>query len=234
MVDTNRIIQLDHPEIEVYLRVQPRARRFTLRLDPSGSGAILTLPPGVPMTEARMFLLRQADWLADAVARRPDRVCVCDGCRLPVDGELVTIVAAAGPRRPPVLENGSLILHGRSPVAPRVKSWLKARARAHLAPAVHAYADALGHRVEAIAMKDTRSRWGSCSSAGRINLSWRLAMAPREIQEYVAAHEAAHLVEMNHSERFWSVLERLMPGYRQHKNWLRREGRELHRFQFGD
>ncbi|MEM7236719.1 MAG: SprT family zinc-dependent metalloprotease [Pseudomonadota bacterium] len=234
MVDANRIIQLDHPEIEVYLRVQPRARRFTLRLDPSGSGAILTLPPGVPMTEARMFLLRQADWLADAVARRPDRVCVRDGCRLPVDGHPVTIVAAAGPRRPPVFENGHLILQGRSAVAPRVKSWLKARARAHLVPAVHAYADALGRRVEAISMKDTRSRWGSCSSAGRINLSWRLAMAPREIQDYVAAHEAAHLVEMNHSERFWSVLERLMPGYRQHKNWLRREGRELHRFQFGD
>ncbi|MEO0763396.1 MAG: YgjP-like metallopeptidase domain-containing protein, partial [Pseudomonadota bacterium] len=105
-------------------------------------------------------------------------------------------------------------------------------ARERMAPAIERYAAEAGRRCTALSFRDTRSRWGSCSSAGRISLSWRLAMAPPVVQDYVAAHEVAHLVEMNHSPRYWAVLARLMPDYEIHRRWLRREGRALHAYDF--
>ncbi len=230
MKDT--VVTLDDPDVSVRLRVSARARRFTLRLEPSGEGAVLTLPPGVAMAEARMFLMRQSDWLARALARHPGRVVVGDGTRLPVAGEEVEIAVVDGPRRAPRLEGGRLIVPGPGAPGPRVAAWLKTRARDALAPAATGYAAMLGRRATAVSLRDTRSRWGSCSARGRLSFSWRLAMAPPEVLDYVAAHEAAHLVEMSHGARYWELVERILPGYRRHRAWLKREGRRLHRFRF--
>ena len=90
----------------------------------------------------------------------------------------------------------------------------------------------LGRRAVSVSLRDTRSRWGSCSAQGRLSFSWRLAMAPPEVLDYVAGHEAAHLVEMSHGQRYWEVVERIMPDYRRHRAWLKREGRKLHGFRF--
>ena len=109
---------------------------------------------------------------------------------------------------------------------------LKARARDALVPAARRYAELLGRQATSIALRDTRSRWGSCSAAGRLSFSWRLAMAPPEVLDYVAAHEAAHLTEMNHAPRYWAVVERIMPDYQRHRAWLKSEGRKLHDFRF--
>ena len=106
------LFQLDDRKVSVRLRVNARARRFTLRLDPKSDGAVLTMPPGVPMAEARMFLMRHSDWLARALARHPLRVVVDGGTRLPVAGDEVEIHLADGPRRAPQLEAGRLILSG--------------------------------------------------------------------------------------------------------------------------
>jgi predicted metal-dependent hydrolase len=233
---TDTLLTLDDPDISVRLRVSARARRFTLRLDPSGEGAVLTLPPGVAMAEARMFLMRQADWLARALARHPGRIVVGDGTRLPVAGEEIEIAAVDGPRRVPRLEGGRLIVPGPGApgfqVGPRVAAWLKTRARDALVPAAQRYAGMLGRRPAAVSLRDTSSRWGSCSNRGRLSFSWRLAMAPPEVLDYVAAHEAAHLVEMSHGARYWEVVERILPDYRRHRAWLKREGRGLHGFRF--
>ena len=127
------ILTLDDPDISVRLRVDTRARRFTLRLEPSGDGPVLTLPPGVPVPEARMFLMRQSDWLARALARHPGRVLIGDGIRLPIAGDEVEINCIDGPRRAPRLENGRLILSGAGArgfrAGPRVAAFLKSRAR---------------------------------------------------------------------------------------------------------
>ena len=230
------LFQLDDRKVPVRLRVNARARRFTLRLDPKSDGAVLTMPPGVSMAEARMFLLRHSDWLARALARHPLRVVVDGGTRLPVAGDEVEIHLADGPRRAPQLEAGRLILSGAGArgfqAGPRVAAFLKARARDALVPAAHRYAGMLGRQAVAVTLRDTRSRWGSCTSEGRLSFSWRLAMAPPEILDYVAAHEAAHLVEMNHGPGYWDVLEQILPGYRPHRTWLKREGRRLHGFCF--
>jgi predicted metal-dependent hydrolase len=165
------VITLDDPDIPVRLRVTARARRFTLRLEPTGDGAVLTLPPGVPMAEVRMFLMRQSDWLASALARQPGRIVIGPGTRIPVAGVEVEIRAVDGPRRVPRLEDGLLILSGAGlrgfQAGPRVMAFLKTRARDALVPAARRYAGLLGRQATAIALRDTRSRWGSCSSAGR-------------------------------------------------------------------
>ncbi len=226
------VVNLDDPDISVRLRVSARARRFTLRLEPSGEGAVLTLPPGVPMSQARLFLMRQSDWLARALARHPGRIVVGDGTRLPVAGDEVEIAVVDGPRQAPRLEDGRLIVPGSHAPGPRVAAWLKARARDALVPAARRYAGVLGREAVAVSLRDTRSRWGSCSAAGRLSFSWRLAMAPPEVLDYVAGHEAAHLVEMSHAPRYWEVVEHIMPDYRRHRAWLKREGRKLHGFRF--
>lgn len=230
------VVTLDDPDISVRLRVSARARRFTLRLEPSGEGAVLTLPPGVAIAQARMFLMRQSDWLARALARHPGRVVVGAGTRLPVAGAEVEITVVDGPRRAPRLADGRLIVSGPGApgfqVGPRIAAFLKARARDALVPAAERYAGMLGRRPAAVSLRDPRSRWGSCSARGRLSFSWRLAMAPPEVLDYVAAHEAAHLVEMSHATRYWEVVEQILPDYRRHRAWLKREGRKLHGFRF--
>lgn len=227
------IISLDDPPVDVRLRIDARARRFTLRLDPDGDGARLTMPRGVPLTEARMFLLRQADWLTRALARRPDPIAVADGTQIPLAGVPVEVRHEAGPRCAPRLDGDTLSVSGPGQVGPRIAAFLKTRARDALAPATRHYSARIGCRPAGLALRDTVSRWGSCSAAGRLSFSWRLAMAPAEVLDYVAAHEVAHLAEMNHGPRFWALVETLVPDYRRQRDWLKTEGRALHRYRFG-
>jgi predicted metal-dependent hydrolase len=225
-------IELSDPPCRVRLVRNPRARRFTLRLASDGDGAVLTHPPGIPVTESRAFLNRHSDWLRRALAKQPSAIRIAHGAELPVDGVIRRIQVREGSRRPPVLGNDSLFLQGQTSIGPRVAQWLKLRARDRLEPKVKGYAASLGKSVARVALRDTRSRWGSCSTSGTVSFSWRLAMAPVEVQDYVAAHEAAHMVEMNHSPSYWAVLESLMPGWKPQRDWLRRHGRELHRYRF--
>ena len=229
---TMKVITLDDPPCDVRVVRNARARRFTLRLESKGGGAVLTVPPGVQMRDCQSFLLRHTDWLTRALAKQPRQVVVGDGILLPVDGQPLEIMALPGKRRAPEIEDGKLLLHGPGPVGTRLATWLKERARARLNQSARQYAEALGTTVNRVALRDTTSRWGSCSSSGTLSFSWRLAMAPIPVQDYLAAHEAAHLIEMNHSDRFWALVERLMPDWKPQRDWLRREGKGLHAYRF--
>jgi predicted metal-dependent hydrolase len=227
-------IDLDDPPCRVRLVRSVRARRFTLRLENCGAGAVLTVPPGVPAVESRRFLARHAGWLRAALARQPQAMLVAPGIELPIGGTPVPIIARPGPCRPPVLDSGALVLQGAGAEGQRIAAWLKLRARDAVVPAARAYARRLDRDIAEISLRDTRSRWGSCSSRGALSFSWRLAMAPPAVLDYVVAHEVAHLVEMNHSPRYWAVLESLLPDHARHRAWLRSEGRRLHAFRFSD
>ncbi len=111
-------------------------------------------------------------------------------------------------------------------------AFLKLRARDRLAAACDGFAASLGTHYRAIALRDTRSRWGSCTSEGNLMYSWRLVMAPPDVLDYVAAHEVAHRLEMNHSDRFWAHVERVCPDHKSHRRWLREEGTKLHAWRF--
>ncbi|GAB1364540.1 hypothetical protein MASR1M32_37760 [Rhodobacter sp.] len=105
-------------------------------------------------------------------------------------------------------------------------------ARDRLALASTRYAAQVGRRYGKLVLRDTRSRWGSCSHDGTLMYSWRLIMAPPSVLEYVAAHEVAHLVEMNHSPDYWAVVEGIFPGWKRQRAWLHDQGGGLHRYRF--
>lgn len=218
------------PAVTVALRRTARARRMSLRVSGLDGRATLSLPGGVPRAEAMAFLRAREDWLRRHIAAVPAPAPVVAGVALPVEGVAHRIVAA--PVRAVRAEEGRLLVPERSPPGPSLAAWLKALARARLEPTVARHAAALGRVPGRITLRDTRSRWGSCTAAGNLNFSWRLVMAPPGILDYVAAHEVAHLAEMNHSRAFWAGVARLCPDYRARARWLRANGAELHRWRF--
>lgn len=224
-----RLVLPGHPEVEVRLRRSARGRRLSLRVSGMDGRVSLSLPPGVSMAAAEAFLRRKASWVRGHLAKQPGVSLPEIGAGVPVEGCVRRIAAAAGRAR----LNGELLeVNPARAVAPQVAAVVKALARERLAVACDAHAAALGRRYSALVLRDPRSRWGSCNSAGRLMFSWRLAMAPPEVLDYVAAHEVAHLVEMNHSAAFWAQVARICPDHAHHRAWLRDRGADLHRIRF--
>lgn len=222
------------PPVEITLRRSARARRFTLRVSRMDGRVTLSMPARARETEAMAFLRAQEGWLRKALAELPAAGgLVGPGVRLPVEGRVLELVA--GPGRVMRVQEDRLLVPGDPAQMPaRVQAWLKARARDRLVAATDVHATTLGRRVSRVTLRDTRSRWGSCSAHGAIMYSWRLIMAPPAVLDYVAAHEVAHLVEMNHSPDFWAVVDRLCPDWKGHRAWLRSEGQALQGWRFGD
>lgn len=227
-----RLVTLGNPPIDVDLRRSARARRLSLRVSRLDGRVSLTVPPQASEREAMKFLSEREDWLRGHLSQVSDPVDVAIGGTVLFRGAELALVS--GDVRRPRLEDDHLVLPaGRDDVAPIVKAFLRHHARDVLADRSDHYAAAVGRKYTRLSLRDTRSRWGSCSSSGVLMYSWRLIMAPPEVLDYVAAHEVAHLVEMNHSAAFWAVVADLMPDYKPHRAWLRQNGDQLHRVQFG-
>lgn len=221
------------PAVELTLRRSPRARRISLRVSGLDGKVTLTLPRGVAEAEALAFAREKAGWLRAQLGARPEAVMVRPGVEFPVEGENLRIIPGDG-RRIEVAD-GQLHVPGEADrIAARLKGWLKQRARDRLAQMSDKYAAALDRPYTRITLRDTRSRWGSCSAGGGLMFSWRLIMAPPDVLDYVAAHEVAHLAEMNHSPAFWALVHDLCPAHDAPRRWLRRNGAELHRYRFDD
>ncbi|QDL91829.1 M48 family metallopeptidase [Paroceanicella profunda] len=224
-------ITLLDPPVDIRLKRLARARRLTLRIAATDGSVHLTLPAHVSLAEARMFVLRQEDWLRSRLSRAPQPVLVAPGMVLPVEGKMTRVLPGTGRRV--LAEADTLAVPGPAETAGRrVEAWLRTLARERLVPAVDGYAARLRRAPGRVTLRDTGSRWGSCTSRGDLMFSWRLAMAPPEVLDYVAAHEAAHLVEMNHSDRFWAQVAGICPDYARHRAWLRTHGATLHRYRF--
>jgi predicted metal-dependent hydrolase len=222
-----------NPPITVTLRKSSRARRLSLRISRLDGRATLTLPNRVPLREAIAFLHDREGWLRGHLAQVVPISAPGFGDQVPFRGQAVTL--APGKVRRPTLTGGTILLpDDPDRVAARVLAFLKAEARNDLAAASDRYAKALGRPFRKLTLRDTRSRWGSCSAQGDLMYSWRLVMAPPPVLDYVAAHEVAHLAEMNHSPTFWAVVNRLYPGHAECRRWLRTHGQSLHRLSFGN
>ena len=221
------------PPIGLTLRRSGRARRISLRVSGLDGKVTLTLPRGVPEREALAFAAEKQAWLRRQLDKRPGHQVVGMDEELPIQGVMHRIAPGAGRRI--IAQDGVLHVPGaEATLAPRLQAWLKAQARDRLAAASDHYAARLGRPYARLTLRDTRSRWGSCSSNGGLMYSWRLIMAPAPVLDYVAAHEVAHLAEMNHSPAFWATVDRLYPGYEPHRRWLREHGATLHSYRFGD
>lgn len=219
------------PEISITIKRSARARRFSLRVSQSTGQVSLSMPARAPLAEATAFARAQEGWIRAALARMPAVQRVALAAEIPVEGRLLRIDSGAG--RSVRIEGDALIVPGDpARVAARVAAYLKVRARDRLVAASDHYAAQIGRRVAQVSLRDTRSRWGSCTSDGSLMYSWRLIMAPPRVLDYVAAHEVAHMLEMNHSPRFWAVVERLFPQWQVERAWLRREGGSLQSIRF--
>jgi predicted metal-dependent hydrolase len=222
-------IFIGSPPIEVRIKRNARAKRFTLRLSRTDGKATLTLPTRASLREAEGFATRQEGWLRAQISKLPERADLVDGGRLMFRGESLEIAATTSRS---IRVEGDKILVGGKHSGARLQAFVKTEARNALYPAVEKYAAQINHPFNRITLRDTRSRWGSCSAEGNLMFSWRLVMAPPIVLDYVAAHEVAHLAEMNHSTAFWDVVHTLMPDYQNHRNWLREHGAKLHAVKF--
>ncbi|MDF1874070.1 SprT family zinc-dependent metalloprotease [Vannielia sp.] len=226
-----QIILEGEPPVEVALKRSSRARRLSLRVSGVDGRVTLTMPQYAREREAQDFAREKAGWIRARLAEQAPSMLAIPGAVIPVRGVERRVEAASVKRME--LEDQSLLVPATARNQPaRIGAYLKELARADLVAASARYAAALGHPHGTITLRDTRSRWGSCSHDGRLMYSWRLILAPAEVLDYVAAHEVAHLAEMNHSSRFWAHVGDLCPGYEAPRRWLRKNGSTLHRYRF--
>lgn len=221
--------------IEVLVRIRPNARRLILKIDRKTGGAALTLPRGIGRVRAERFLDAHVPWLDARLSALPARIAFEDGVEIPYRGtphRIMHSLPFRGETHAGEAQGAACILvHGDAAQVPtRVLRFLKAQALLELTLASRRHAARLGVTLGRVTIRDTRSRWGSCSARGDLSYSWRLILAPPFVLDYLAAHEVAHRLEMNHSPRYWRHVEMLLPDFGRAEAWLKRHGPSLHRF----
>jgi predicted metal-dependent hydrolase len=236
------------------LRRSARARRFSLQVNEARRGATLTMPLYSSFADADEFLSRHLDWLKERVAKLSAPVPFSHGAIIPLRGKahvlrfagavhrrgVVWIEAAEDARAAPAWPEGArvgvrrlprLYVAGAEEHAPRrLLDWLKRQAHLDLKARVEFHARRLDLAPKRIFVRDQTTRWGSCSTSGALSFSWRLVLAPPFVLDYLAAHEVAHLGNMNHGPRFWALVASTMPRYEQAKAWLGKHGGRLHTY----
>jgi len=228
-----QVILTGNPSIEIELRRSARSRRLSLRVSRLDGRVTLSVPLWTSHSEAAAFAREKEHWIRKNIDQRPTRNRPEIGAEVLFQGQLCPILPSN--MRSVRYEDGTLLVPGdveRSPA--RLAGFMKQMARQRLATASDHYSQLLGQKYGRITIRDTRSRWGSCTTDGNLMYSWRLIMAPPEVLNYVAAHEVSHLVEMNHSPAFWGTVEGIFPHHASPRKWLRRNGQQLHSYQFTD
>ena len=215
------------PPIIVRAKPSTRARRLRLSVSKLGGQVEVIMPPGVGLDDARRFAVGNRGWIMKAVGSSASRVRPRYGNVFPLEGHCLVLRRSGG--KPPEGNSRHLSLACEEADLPRELGALcRKLARARLHTAVGNHAASLDLPIPRFRIKDTSSRWGSCSAQGNLNFSWRLVMMPPDILDYVAAHEVSHLIELNHSPEFWRIVEGLCPQYRDRRKWLRTEGSRYH------
>lgn len=219
------------PPIPLILRRSARAKRISLRISQLDGRVTLTLPKRLAEREALDFARSKEEWIRKHLEARGADLQVLPGVEVPVAGQMLKVARGQG-RRVRIGADFIVVPGPEERVGVRLASHLKLVARDRLAAASDAYAARLGLGYSRLTLRDTRSRWGSCTSDGALMFSWRLIMTPPEVLNYVAAHEVAHLAQMNHSPAFWAEVTRLYGDYDPPRRWLRTHGSGLHRYRF--
>ena len=218
-------------EFSVLFRPNPRAKRLILRIDPKTGGPVVIAPSTRHAKAAEKFVKAKAEWLETQLKKQSTQHEIVPGTRIPIEGvpHLLTRSSASGRTKQLVGEEAVLDSPGQEiTFGDRIERYLKILARKRISERVDVHAERLRVDPRRISIRDTRSRWGSCSAKGNLNFSWRLILAPPEVLDYVVAHEVAHLLEMNHSPAFWARVEESFGPCKRERDWLKRHGRALH------
>jgi hypothetical protein len=213
-------------ELNYTIRRSARARRVRVAVDPE-HGVEVILPQRAPAGEAERAVVELRPWidrrLREAEAARA--AVAARGSTVPYLGTDLRLIPQEGRTR--VHRRGDDLLVPEGDPSEALERWYRRMARDEIAPRLDAAVAALGTRYTALTVRNQKTRWGSCSSTGAMSFNWRLLLAPEEVLDYVVWHEACHLLVMDHSPRFWALVERHVPGYRAPKRWLRRHGATL-------
>jgi predicted metal-dependent hydrolase len=234
------LLKIEGRTVEIILRANPRARRFIVKVDPSTGEVSVVAPSSRSLDRALDFARKEKEWIADRLADIPAPVPLTLGAPILFRGaEHVIRLAERNDgefRRGPVWIDRDAVrptirVSGRPEhAARRVLDWLKREARSRIDEKAAEYADAIGVKAKRITIRDTTSRWGSCSSARSLSFSWRLVLAPPMVLDYVVGHEVCHLKEMNHGPRFWRLVQTIIPNMERPQAWLGENGALLHRY----
>jgi predicted metal-dependent hydrolase len=209
-------------------RRSTRARRVSLRIDPRGGAVVVTLPPRAGRTAGMALLMNHADWVAARLAALPGATPFEDGAVVPLHGSDHLIRHLPEMRGVVLVENREILVCGEAAfLQRRVADFFHAEARRRFVELVQSKTAITGVAPRRVTVKDTRSRWGSCAANRTLAFSWRLVMAPPHVQDYVAAHEVAHLRHMNHGRHFWALVADLTPHAETAMAWLRTHGPRL-------
>ena len=221
-------LELRDGSATVHWQRSPRARRISLRIDPRRGAVVITLPLRGSVRAGRAMLRDHAGWIGERLDALPAKLLLADGAAIPIGGVPHPVRHLPGARGGAWIEGGEIRVSGDPAFLPRrVGDLLRAEARRRLAPMAQDKAAIIGLRPSRVTCKDTSSRWGSCSSNGVLMFSWRLLMAPDFVQDYVVAHEVAHLRHMNHGAGFWALVRDLTPHVDSGPEWLRTDGAAL-------
>jgi hypothetical protein len=221
------------PPLSIKLKRHQRARRLSLRVSRLDGVVTMTIPQWAREREAQAFAREKEDWIRRQLQAGHASIEPRVGGRVLFRGAEVPIMAGGG--RSVRFHDGCIHVPGAPErLGVGLGAFMKTVARQQLAEASDGYASALGVSFQKITLRDTRSRWGSCTVDGRLMYSWRLVMAPPEILAYVAAHEVAHLREMNHGPEFWALVAQIYPDHKTARGWLRQNGARLHAYRFGN
>lgn len=215
---------------DVKIVTSPRAKRLTLRIDAAARQAVLTLPPHCSRQDALDFVERHREWIENNLQNIPEAVCFYDGETISILGKDYQICHCPNNRGARLNENRLEISGQAEFLHRRVKDFLKKLAAEEFQRLSRKKADLLGCRINTVTIKDTKSRWGSCSTRNNINYNWRIILAPMPVIDYLIAHEVAHLKHPDHSRSFWNCVRSLCPDCAQGRLWLRRHGKELFKY----
>jgi predicted metal-dependent hydrolase len=229
------LLKIDGKSVEVILRADPRARRFIVKVDPATGQVVVVSPTSRSLERALEFARGEKEWIAGRLANVPPPVRLAPGSEILFRGVQHQIRAGSGGRAPVWIDRdaprATIRVEGQSEHMPRrLLDWLKREARRKIDERVAEYSAQLGVKPKRITIRDTSSRWGSCSSTRTLSFSWRLILAPPSVLDYVVAHEVSHLRELNHRPRFWRLVETLGVDIDKSQRWLSENGTLLHRY----
>ncbi len=216
------------------LKKSKRARRVTLRLDVQKRVINLIVPEKMSEKRALRFAKENQIWIREKLAGLPDIIPFENGQTVPVFGDdmLIKVLLDTTSKRTTITLNDKdlSVLTNKTDPGPRIERFLKEESKKAIKDLANEKAEQIGKKISAISIRDTKSRWGSCSNDGRLSFSWRLIFAPFASLDYVVAHEVAHLIHMNHSPSFWQLCEELSTDYSTGKKWIKQHGGTLMRY----
>ncbi len=216
-------------DFAIKINISKQAKRLTLRIDAKEKLPVLTLPPRCSRRKAYEFVMEHKDWIKNNLAKLPQAKFFEDGEQISVMGKLYQISHQPARRGGVFIEEDKLVVCGEKEfLHRRMVDFLKQVAKKELMALSKKMAGKISRDVKNVTIKDTKSRWGSCSNRGNINYNWRIVLAPKNVISYLVAHEVSHLAHQDHSADFWSCVEGLNPAFEENRHWLKVRGKMLY------